>query len=181
MSLNRLDELLKPKRVDRIVKLAAITRSAVRRRRQPELLQEEIVQKMRIKRIKLAQNEEQWIANLKMYLTGNVAELSAEDAKSNALIAPDHGVDESGLLFFCPNATQKLDDRTGLVRLVVPELLQRDFLHHYHVSLEGGHQGIGRTYQRIRANFHSRGLYRSVQRYVGECPDCEAGKGYPAI
>lgn len=59
MSLNRLDELLKPKRVDHIVKLAAITRSAVQKGRQPELLQEEIVQKMRIERIKLAQDEEQ--------------------------------------------------------------------------------------------------------------------------
>lgn len=91
-----------------------------------------------------------------------MAELSAEDAKSSARIAPDYEVDESGLLFFCPSATPKSDDRTELIRLVVPELLQRDFLHHYHVSLEGGHQGIGRTYQRIRTNFHWRGLYRSV-------------------
>ena len=59
MSLNRLDELLKPKGVDQIVKLAAITQSAVRKGRQPELLQEEIVQKMRIERIKLSQDEEQ--------------------------------------------------------------------------------------------------------------------------
>ena len=28
------------------------------------------------------------------------------------------------------------------------------------------HQGIGRTYQRIRKHFHWRGLFRSVQRYV---------------
>ena len=53
------------------------------------------------------------------------------------------------------------------------------FLHHYHTSLEGGHQGIGRTYQRIRAKFQWRGLYRSVQRYVGECVDCATGKGRP--
>ena len=63
------------------------------------------------------------------------------------------------------------------MRLVIPETLQQDFLHHYHASLEGGHQGIGRTYQRIRTRFHRRGLYRSVQRYVGECTDCETGKG----
>ena len=64
--------------------------------------------------------------------------------------------------------------------MVIPELLQRDFLHHYHKSVEGGHQGIGRTYQRIKANFHWRVLYRSVQRYVGECVDCETGKGRPS-
>ena len=67
------------------------------------------------------------------------------------------------------------------MRLVIPETLQQDFLHHYHASLEGGHQGIGRTYQRIRTRFHWRGLYRSVQRYVGECTDCETGKGCPTI
>ncbi|OWZ01042.1 LOW QUALITY PROTEIN: reverse transcriptase, partial [Phytophthora megakarya] len=56
-----------------------------------------------------------------------------------------------------------------------------DVLHHYHTTLEGGHQGVRRTYQRIRDHFHWRGLYRSVQRYVGECVDCETGKGRPVI
>ena len=55
------------------------------------------------------------------------------------------------------------------------------FVHHYHAILEGGHQGIGRTYQRVRARFHWRGLYRSVQRYVDECNYCETGKGSPMI
>ncbi|POM70065.1 Reverse transcriptase, partial [Phytophthora palmivora] len=67
------------------------------------------------------------------------------------------------------------------MRLVIPETLYQDILHHYHVSLEGGHQGIGRTYQRIRDHFHWRGLYKSVQRYVGECVDCETGKSKPRI
>ena len=69
-----------------------------------------------------------------------------------------------------------------LMRLVVPELLQQDFLHHYHTSLEGEHQGIGRTYQRIRSKFHWRGpIYRIVQRYVGECVNCTTGKGKPVL
>jgi hypothetical protein len=67
------------------------------------------------------------------------------------------------------------------VRVVVPETLQQDFLHHYHASLEGGHQGIGRTFARIRKHFHWRGLFRSVQKYVGECVDCETGKGRPLL
>ncbi|OWZ13771.1 reverse transcriptase [Phytophthora megakarya] len=63
--------------------------------------------------------------------------------------------------------------------MVVPDSLHRDFLHHYHVSLEGGHQGVGRTSRTIQANFHWCGLYRGVQRYVGDCTDCETGKGKP--
>ena len=83
------------------------------------------------------------------------------------------------MLFFCPRSATESEDRTELARLVVPEQLQQDLLYHYHTSLEGGHQGFDRTYQRVRANFHWRGLYRSVQRYVGECVDCETGKGRP--
>ena len=50
--LNRLDELLTPKSVDQVVKIDAVTRSAVRRRRSPEALQEEFVRQVRIERIK---------------------------------------------------------------------------------------------------------------------------------
>ena len=70
-----------------------------------------------------------------------------------------------------------LDTRVELVCLVIPELLQQDFLHHYHTSLDGGQQGVSRTYQRIRYNFHWRELYRSVERCVGECVDFTTGKG----
>ena len=73
------------------------------------------------------------------------------------------------------------NSRVEFGHLVVPELLQQDFLHHYHTSLEGGHHGVGRTYQRIWSNFHWRGLYRSVQRYVGECVDCTTVKGIPVL
>ena len=139
ITLNRLHELLRPNCVDRVVKVAEITRFAVKRRQPPEVLQEEIVQQVRIDRIKQAQDEERWIVNLKTYLIGDVTKLTADEAKSSALIAQDYEVDESGLLFFCPSTTAKSDDRMEVVRLVVPELLQQDFLHHYHVSLEGGH------------------------------------------
>ena len=63
-SLNQLDELLTPKSVDRVVKISAVTRSVIRRRRSPEVLQEEVVQQNIIERIKQAQEEESWIANL---------------------------------------------------------------------------------------------------------------------
>ena len=179
MTLNRLNELLISRRSSHSVKVAAITRSAARRRPSPTVLQEEIVQQVRIERIKQEQDEERRISGLKTYLIGDIATLNAREANICALIAPDYEVDQSGLRFFCPRAAEKGEDRGESVRLVIPELLQQDVLHHYHTSLEGGHQGVGRTYQRIRANFHWRGLYRSVQRYVGECVDCETGKGLP--
>ncbi|GMF41751.1 unnamed protein product [Phytophthora fragariaefolia] len=99
ITLNRLNELLKQKVTDPVARVTAVTRSARRRRIQPETLQEVVVQQVGSERIVQAQNEEKWIAD-------------------------------------------------PIARLVVPETLHRDFLHHYHTSLEGGHQGIGRTYQR---------------------------------
>ena len=179
MTLNRLDELLKPKQDGQLARITAITRSAERIRHEPEVIQEEIVQRIRIQRIVQAQDEERWIVNLKKYLSGDVSNLDAGEVKVCAKLAPEYEIDESDLLFFCPMAKRESEDRDGLMRLVIPETLQQDFLHHYHTSLEGGHQGIGRTYQKIRSRFHWRGLYRSVQRYVGECTDCETGKGSP--
>ena len=55
--LNQLDELLTPKNVNRVVKISAVTRSAVRRRRLPEVMQDEVVQRIRIERIKQAQKK----------------------------------------------------------------------------------------------------------------------------
>ena len=180
-TINRLNELIKPRSTEVVVKVSAIARSPRRKRQQPDILQEEVVQQMRVDRIRQAQGEECWIENLKTYLVGDVKELSCDEAKSCARIAKDYEVDENNLLFFCPTSSVKSEDRDEIARLVVPENLQEDFLHHYHASLEGGHQGIGRTYQRIKSHFHWRGLYRSVQRYVSQCTDCETGKGRPVI
>ena len=58
MVLNRLDKLLTPKRTDQIIRMAAITRSADRRRQPPEPMREAIVQQIRIERIKQAQERE---------------------------------------------------------------------------------------------------------------------------
>ncbi|GMF16338.1 unnamed protein product [Phytophthora fragariaefolia] len=136
---------------------------------------------MVMERIGRAQDEEKWIVDLKKYLTGDVHELTSTEAKSCAKIAERYEIDEVGLLFYCPPSKQSCEDRDLVTRLVIPETLQEDVLHHYHTSLEGGHQGIGRTYQRIRAHFHWRGLYRSVQQCVGQCVDCETGKGRPTM
>ncbi|POM67654.1 Reverse transcriptase, partial [Phytophthora palmivora] len=181
MTLNRLDELLRPKPPEAVVHVSAMSRGRNGSRPRSTILAEDIVQRIRDERIREAQNEEKWIADLKAYLQGDVKNLTADEAKACSKIASEYEVDEANLLCFCARRVSRDDDRDGAVKLVVPERLQQDFLHHYHSSIEGGHQGIGRTYQRIRSRFHWRGLYRSAQRYVGECTDCETGKGRPSV
>ncbi|OWZ00883.1 reverse transcriptase [Phytophthora megakarya] len=181
VTLNRLDEILIPKTENPVVRVAAVTTRAGRVRPPAGVMQEDLILEIRVDRIKEAQEEEVWIAGMKKYLSGPIADLTQAEARSYGKIAADYELDEQDLLFYCPPTPRSGDDRDRLLRLVVPETLQSDVLHHYHTTLEGGHQGVGRTYQRIRDHFHWRGLYRSVQRYVGECVDCETGKGKPVI
>ncbi|OWZ02881.1 reverse transcriptase [Phytophthora megakarya] len=110
----------------------------------PDSLREEVVRELQIERIRQAQNEESWILGLKKYLVGEIQDLTREDAKMFGPIAMNYEVDQSDLLFYCPTTKEAAADRDKLMRLVIPETLQQDILHHYHTSLQGGHQGIGR-------------------------------------
>ncbi|OWZ01046.1 reverse transcriptase [Phytophthora megakarya] len=106
-------------------------------RRQPESLKELQVQRLKLDRVRTAQDE-----------------------------------DEELLLYYHVRGDESTEDRDLIMKLVVPETLQQDVLHHYHAILEGGHQGIGRTYR------HG---FKTVQRHVGECVDCESGNCRPTI
>jgi hypothetical protein len=119
-TLNKLDELLKQKPTEIVAQVAAITRSARRRRQPAGALQEALVQRMRIDRIRQAQDEEAWIVSLKAYLLGDASGLTADEAKSCAKIADDYEVDEADLLFYCPASARQSEERDTLTRLVVP-------------------------------------------------------------
>ena len=138
---------------------------------------------VRLERIRIAQDEEKWIADLKKFLGGQLTTLTREESKACAKIADNFQVGADGLLYYLGKreGSEATEDRGMLLRLVVPETLQRDFLHHYHCSVEGAHQGVSRTFAKIKRFFYWRSMYRSVQEYVGSCTDCETGKGAPRI
>ncbi|OWZ10888.1 reverse transcriptase [Phytophthora megakarya] len=175
VTLNRLDEILIVKIEDEIEQISA-PRSGARIGSDPDSLREEGVRELRIERIRQAQDEESWIMGLRKCLVGEIRDLTQEDAKVFGSIAMNYKVDQSDVLFYCPTTKEAAADRDKLMRLVIPGMLQQDILHHYHTSLQGGHRGIGRTYDRICDHIHWRGLYKSVQRYVGGCVDCESGR-----
>ncbi|KAE8986765.1 hypothetical protein PR001_g19397 [Phytophthora rubi] len=127
-TLNRLDELLVPRTRAAVLKIAAVTRP--RRRLNHEVLQETLVQRLRIERIAQAQDEEKWVVDLKKFILGDVQSLTSAETKSCAKVAEDYEVDEAGLLFYCPPSKQANEDRDQVTRLVIPETLQEDFLHH---------------------------------------------------
>ncbi|OWZ17551.1 reverse transcriptase [Phytophthora megakarya] len=186
VTLNRLVEILAVKTEDEIAQISAVTtfskaRFGVRMGSDPGSLREKLGRELRIERTWQAQDEESWIAGLKKYLVGKIPDLIQEKAKVFGSFTTNYEVDQSDLLFYHPTTKEATADRDKLMQLVVPETLQQDIFHHYHTSLQGGHQGIGRPYDWIRDPSHWRGLYKRVQRYVGECVDCETGKGRSRI
>ncbi|ETO99646.1 hypothetical protein F441_22938 [Phytophthora nicotianae CJ01A1] len=134
--LNRLQELLLPKDEGSVARMAATTRSRTRSKNSAEVLQLDVVQRIRTDRILRAQNEKKWIVNLKAYLSGGLVDLDAGEERACSKIADDYDVDDGGRLLYCPRAGRDEGERDRLAKLVVPEDLQQDVLHHYHTSLE---------------------------------------------
>ncbi|OWY95767.1 LOW QUALITY PROTEIN: reverse transcriptase [Phytophthora megakarya] len=180
MTLNRLDEVLIVKVEVETVRVSVVTTRSKARRvgSDPDSLREEVVRELRIERIRQAQDEESWIMGLKKHLAGEIRDLTREEARMFGSIAMNYEVDQQNLLFYCPTSKEAIADRDKLMQLVIPETLQQDILHHYHTRRSPRGR---RTYHLIRDHFHWKGLYKSVQRYVGECVDCETGKGRPRI
>ncbi|OWY95325.1 reverse transcriptase [Phytophthora megakarya] len=68
-----------------------------------------------------------------------------------------------------------------MLRLVVPSTMIQEVLQNCHDSLEGGHQGIARTFYRVKLDYYWIGLYADVARHVRSRPDCSSSKSRPTI
>ncbi|OWZ22837.1 LOW QUALITY PROTEIN: hypothetical protein PHMEG_0002391 [Phytophthora megakarya] len=164
ITLNRLDDIFVVKSEGPTVHIADVrtrsrARTGVRSESNPPVLCEEVIRDIRIERIRQAYDDEPWIHGVKIYLAGEVRDLTQEEARTYGSIAMNHEVDQHDLIFYCPTTKKSTADRDKIMRLVLPESLHQDVLHHYHTSLQVGHQRIGRTYDRIRDHFHWRGVY----------------------
>ncbi|ETN19455.1 hypothetical protein PPTG_21460 [Phytophthora nicotianae INRA-310] len=107
-----------PKDDGSVVRMAATTRSRARSTNSAEVLQLDVVQRIRTDRILRAQNEEKWIVNLKAYLSGDLENLDAGEARACSKLADEYDVDDGGLLLYCPRAGRDDGDRDRLAKLV---------------------------------------------------------------
>ena len=58
--------------------------------------------------------------------------------------------------------------------------LQKDILFADHDEFGAGcHQGISKTYSKIKKYYYWKGLYADVERYIINCLDCQSGRGKP--
>lgn len=179
-TLNKLREVFIAKTEKTEAMIVVATRRTTQRTK--EVADFLAAQAVHADRIRRAQDEEKWIHDLKRYLLGEVHGLIQKDVNDCVKIADRYEVDEDGLLFFVGKRRRRHGyGREIQFKLVAPTTLHDEILHHYHASLVGGHQGVSRTYEKVSQYFHWCGLHKSVQQYVGSCPDCETGKGRPRI
>ncbi|GMF18416.1 unnamed protein product [Phytophthora fragariaefolia] len=98
-------------------------------------------------------------------------------------MADRFGLSNDGLLYFLGENRRWGKDRMNetVLRLVVPTTMVQKVLQSCHDSLEGGHQGIVRTFHRVKADYYWIGLYADVERHVRSCPDCSSSKSRPQL
>ncbi|GMF51186.1 unnamed protein product [Phytophthora fragariaefolia] len=134
------------------------------------------VQEERCRRVGRAQDEElRWI-NLKLVLKGESSSLGYKAAREAWKMADRFVLSDDGLLYFLGENRRWGKDRMNetVFRLVVQTTMVQEVLQRCHDSPEGGHQGIVRTFHRVKADYYWIGLYADVERHVRSCPDCSS-------
>ncbi|GMG18127.1 unnamed protein product [Phytophthora fragariaefolia] len=141
------------------------------------------VQEERRRRVGRAQDEELRWANLKLVLKGESSSLGYKAAREAWKMADRIVLSDDGLLYFLGENRRWGSDRMNetVLRLVVLTTMVQEVLQSCHDSLEGGHQGIVRTFHRVKADYYWIGLYADVERHVRSGPDCSSSKSRPQL
>ncbi|KAG3062498.1 hypothetical protein PI125_g24514 [Phytophthora idaei] len=141
------------------------------------------VQAERRRRIAVAQSEEARWRNIKAGLTGDAENLSYRKARDAWKWSDKFVLTEDDILYYAgPNHRRGTDQSEGpQLRLVVPTTMIQEVLQNCHDSLEGGHPGVVRTYQRVKKDYYWSGLYSDVEKHARSCSDCSTSKSHPQL
>ena len=122
-------------------------------------------------------------SDLKTYVRGGFEILPQRQASEAGKIADRFVLSQDGFLYYVGRRrelreTQEDDNK---LRLVIPTTLIDEILLHCHDSIEGGHQGIVRTYHKVKTDYYWIGLYVDVARHVQAFEDCSRSKSKPTL
>ncbi|OWY95426.1 reverse transcriptase [Phytophthora megakarya] len=147
-------------------------------RRISTILASQRIQLERRLRIAIVQDEElKWI-NLKTVYLETPTSSNIELPEMQRFLLTDDNV----LYYMNPTPRNQQTNQQELrLRLVVPTTMIQEVLQNNHDSLEGGHQGVVRTYQRVKQDYYWFGLYADVEKHVKSCPDCSSSKSKPQL
>ncbi|OWY93643.1 hypothetical protein PHMEG_00036886 [Phytophthora megakarya] len=122
------------------------------------------VQEERRRRIAVAQDEEQRWSVMKAVLRGDTRKMTYKEEAWKW--ADKFVLSSDSLLYYVGPSRRKLDeDQAELsLRLVVPTTMIQEVLQNCHDSIEGGHQGVVRSYQKVKLNYYWIGLYADVEK-----------------
>ncbi|KAG3059254.1 hypothetical protein PI125_g25084 [Phytophthora idaei] len=141
------------------------------------------LQRERRRRIAAAQDEEKKWLNLRKVLRGQAEMLSYKVARDAWKYADRFVLSEDGVLHYL-GLSRRYDhgwQEDTKLRLVVPTTTIQEVLQNCHDSLKGGHQGVVRTFQRVKSDYYWTGLYADVEKHVKSCPDCSSSKSRPQL
>ncbi|KAF1334011.1 reverse transcriptase, partial [Globisporangium splendens] len=126
-----------------------------------------------VSRIKTRLSAWQYAGNqpgkMKRYLRSELASLTRGDAREIVRISDHCVLDLDDMLLYVsllakehPRERESVDKQ----RLVVPAGLTDDVLQHCHADIQDEHQDVTRTYERVRQDYHWKGVYVDVERFV---------------
>ncbi|GMF57178.1 unnamed protein product [Phytophthora fragariaefolia] len=134
----------------------------------------------RWRRIRVHQEQDTYLSEIKSFLKGDIGRFPPRRLRKISKVADLFALDARDVLYRLARSTRgRPRDFVDEPRLVIPDSLRSDMLHYAHEDFQGGHQGITRTYEKLRSEFYWPGMYADVEHYVKECVDCASGKGRP--
>ncbi|OWY93014.1 hypothetical protein PHMEG_00037737 [Phytophthora megakarya] len=150
--------------------LVAVTRANARDQQvSSEPLDPLDYQRERWRRIKVHQEQDEYLCDLRDFLNGEVDRFTLHRLRKIAKVADLFALDARGVLYRLAQSTRgRPRDAQDELRLVVPVTLREDILHYAHEDFQGGHQGIKRTHEKLRSEFYWPGMYADVERHVKE-------------
>ena len=134
-------------------------------------------------RISKAQDEEGKWSILKKFLRGEFDKLTHEQVSCAGKIVNQFMLSDDGVLYYLGRRrkSRELPDGYMKLRLVVPTNLIDETLLNCHDTMGGGHQGIVRTFHRVKSDFYWTGLYADVKKHIQACEDCSTSKNKPHL
>ncbi|OWZ13265.1 LOW QUALITY PROTEIN: hypothetical protein PHMEG_00013443 [Phytophthora megakarya] len=108
----------------------------------------------RWRRIKVHQEQDEYLRDLRDFLNGEVDRFTSHRLRKIAKVADLFALDARGVLYRLAQSTRgRPRDAQDELRLVVPITLREDILHYAHEDFQGGHQGFKRTHEKLRSEF----------------------------
>ena len=129
-----------------------------------------------VSELRQKQREDPFFKSIISYLENDILPKQS-DAQRSIIAQSEHYIMFSDILF---RVTHRNKDQLGSkFALCIPQSLSTHLFEQYHSGLLSSHQGLTRTFYKIRADFYVRNLYNLLYDYVMSCRVCSQRRNIP--